>query len=124
MVNIVPRWAYLLAISLSFALAAIVIVAFLQIGPTPATSHVVPPLACGLAALLFSLIWPTGSWRWGLFLSSGFWVFFVVVFFSYLSVGEPDWLSLVRGLSALLAGFVGAFLGTQIRFISRRQRAI
>jgi hypothetical protein len=57
-------------------------------------------------------------------LSSGFWVFFVVVFFSYLSVGEPDWLSLVRGLSALLAGFVGAFLGTQIRFISRRQRAI
>ena len=114
--NTVPRFAYVSAFGLSFVLAGIVIVAFLQIGPTPSTTYVVPPLLCGLAALFFALKWPRGSWRWGVVLSCGLWAFFVIVFLSYLSVGQLDWLSAVRALSVLLAGMVGSASGTYLRY--------
>ena len=114
--NTVPRFAYVSAFGLSFVLAGIVIVAFLQIGPTPSTTYVVPPLVCGLAALFFALKWPQGFWRWGVILSCGLWAFFVVVFLSYLSVGQLDWLSGVRALSVLLVGMVGSASGTYLRY--------
>ena len=110
------RIAYAFATCFSFALAALVIVVFLQIGPCLSTTYVVPPLVCGLAALLFSSKWPQGSWRWGIVLSCGFWAFFVLVFFSYLSVEQLDWLSAVRALSVMLAGMVGSALGTYLRY--------
>lgn len=112
----VPSFAYISAFGLSFVLAGIVIVAFLQIGPTPSTTYVVPPLVCGLAALFFALKWPQGSWRWGVILSCGLWAFFVVVFLSYLSVGQLDWLSGVRALSVLMVGMVGSASGTYLRY--------
>ena len=122
--NAVPRYAYVSAICLSIALAGIVIIAFLQIGPSRSTTYVVPPLVCGLAALLFSSKWPRGSWRWGVVLSSGLWAFFVVVFFSYLSVGQLDWLSAARAFSVLLAGMVGSALGTYFRYSADNIKAI
>ncbi len=120
MTSTVPRFVYVFAICLSFALAAFVIVAFLWIGPSPSTTYVVPPLVSGVAALLFSTKWPRGSWRWGIVLSCGFWTFFVLVFFSYLSVGQLDWLSAVRALFVLLAGMAGSALGTYLRFSGRQ----
>ncbi len=117
--NSAPRFAYVSAICFSFALTAIIIVYFLAIGPSPSTTYVVPPLASGLPAMLFSFKWPQGFWRWGIVLSCGFWAFFAVVFLSYLSVGQLDWLSAIRTLSVLLAGMAGAVVGTYLRSSSR-----
>lgn len=115
MIKNAPRFAYIAAASFSFILAAVVIVAFLQFGPSPTTTFVVPLIVCAFAALLFALKWPRESWRWGIILSCGFWIFFVIVFLSYLSVRQPDWLSAIRALSVLLAGMAGAGLGTFLR---------
>ena len=120
MKNFVPRFAYVSAMCLSFVLAIIIIVAFLHFGPSPLTTFVVPPLVCGLAALIFAFKWPQRSWHWGLVLSCGLWAFFVVVFLSYLSVGQLDWLSAVRALTVLLAGLVGSALGTFLRYSFRQ----
>ena len=120
MTSTVPRLAYISATFFSFALAAIVILAFLQIGPSLATTYILPPFVCGVAALFFSSKWPQGSWRWGIILSCGFWAFFVLIFFSYLSVGQVDWLPAVRALSALIAGTIGSTLGTTLRHYGRK----
>ena len=119
MIKTAPRFAYFAAMGFSFILAAAVIVAFLQIGPPPTTTYVVPPIVCAVAALLFALKWPRGSWRWGIVSSCGFWVFFVIVFLSYLSVSQHDWLSAIRALSVLLAGMAGAGFGTYLRTTNR-----
>jgi len=114
--SMVPRLAYVTAVFFSLLLMASIILAFLQTGPSLLTTYIVPPFVCSLAALLFALWWPLGSWRWGVVLSSGSWSFFVVVFLSYLSLGQLDWLSAVRAISVLLAGMVGSMLGTSFRY--------
>jgi hypothetical protein len=110
-----PRLVYLFALCVSFAMAGIVTVVFLQIGPSPSMAFVVPLLASGLGALAFAIKWPNESWRWGIWLSCGFWAFFLAVFVSYLSVGTLDWLTPVRAASVVAAGVIGAALGRKLR---------
>jgi drug/metabolite transporter (DMT)-like permease len=110
-----PRFVYLLALVVSFAMAGMTVVLFLAVGPSPLTTHIVPPLLAASASLLFALIWPGGSWRWGIWLSAGFWVFFLTIFISYLLTGELDWLTPARAALVLAAGVVAAVLGAKLR---------
>lgn len=103
----VPKSAWILGVLLSFALAGIVVLAFLVFSPSASTTFLVPLLLAAVSALVFTIVWPAGAWRWGLVLSSGFWVFFLTVFVAYLSIGQWDSLSLVRAFSSLLAGLGG-----------------
>jgi peptidoglycan/LPS O-acetylase OafA/YrhL len=109
-----PRLAYLFAICASTALAAAVVVVFLQLGPPPFVANTVPPIVCSLTALLFAFRWPQAGWRWGVLSSSGFVAFFTIVFISYLSLGKVDWLPAIRACSVLLGGVVGSILGSNI----------
>jgi hypothetical protein len=103
------------ALLLSFAMAGLVVIIFLIIGPSSATAWLVPPLLCAIAAFVFTVIWPSESWRWGLVLSSGFWAFFVVVFVAYLSVSKLDGITLLRALSVLLAGVAASVVASVLR---------
>jgi peptidoglycan/LPS O-acetylase OafA/YrhL len=114
-VRSVNRWPWISALVLSFAITGIVVVAFLQIGPTPKTTYIVPPLVSAIAAFLFAIRWPSGSWRWGLILSSGFLVFFLAVFLSYLSVGQPEFITIGRAVSVVLAAVAGSVVATRMR---------
>lgn len=96
-------------------MAGAVVVMFLQFGPSPAGTWIVPAAACAIASLAFALKWPAESWRWGIWLSSGFWIFFLSVFVAYLSVGTFDWLTVLRALSVLAAGIPAAALGEILR---------
>lgn len=106
---------YLFAVCVSFATAGIVIVAFLATGPSPPMSWLIPALACAVLALVFALRWPEGSWRWGVWLSSGFWVFFLVVFVSYLLTSTVDWKTPLRAVAVLLPAIAAALLGAALR---------
>lgn len=103
------------AVIVSLAMTGSIVVLFLLSGPSPRTTYLVPPLACAAVSLLFAYIWPAGSWRWGFWLSSGFWIFFLLVFLSYLLTGTLDWLTPVRAASVLLAAVIAAWLGASLR---------
>ena len=111
----VPRSAWILGLLLSFALAGLVVVAFLVVNPSTSTGFVVPLVLTASLAFAFALAWPAGYWRWGIAASAGFWVFFLAVFLAYVSVGEWDLLSAVRAASSLLAGVAGAMVAGRIR---------
>lgn len=111
----IHSWVWISAFLLSLAIAGAVVVAFLQVGPTPKTTFAIPPLASAIAAFIYTVTWPRGSWRWGVVLSSGFWLFFFIVFVSYASIGKFDYLSLLRAVSVVLAGLFGAGIATRLR---------
>lgn len=110
-----PGFIYFLAVCVSFATAGLVVVGFLATGPSPATTWLVPPFVGALLSLLFALRWPAGSWRWGIWLSSGFWAFFLVVFVSYLLTSTVHWGTPLRALLVLLAAVAAAAAGTALR---------
>jgi hypothetical protein len=103
------------AVIVSLAMTGSIIVLFLLSGPSPRVTYLVPPLACAAVSMLFAYTWPAGSWRWGFWLSSGFWIFFLLVFLSYLLTGTLDWLTPVRAASVLLAAVIAAWLGASLR---------
>lgn len=111
----VPRSAWIFGLLLSFALAGMVVVAFLAFGPSTSTTFVLPLGLAAVPAFFFAFAWPAGTWRWGITASSGFWVFFLTVFLAYLSIGQWDWLSAVRSVSSLLAGLAGSTAATWLR---------
>ena len=117
----VPRYAYLMA-TLS-ALLAFAIFCVLSLHSARANSF---PLALAIALCMplgtaFSLIWSNASWRWGLWVSSGFWLFLGVVFFSFLAESQLEWMPAVEAVTITALSCVGAFFG---RWLSLRIRGI
>lgn len=96
-------------------MAGVIILLFLQAGPSPLTTYLLPPAASAAASLLFALKWPRISWRWGIWLSCGFWMFFLSIFVAYLSVGQIDWLTPLRAASVVTSGMAGAWCGSTLR---------
>jgi hypothetical protein len=92
-----------------------VVIAFLKIGPAPTTAWLIPPLLCAITAFVFAVIWPQESWRWGVCLSSGFFVFFMSVFLDYLSAGKIDSQSLLHATAVILAGVIAALTASALR---------
>jgi uncharacterized membrane protein YfcA len=74
---------------------------------------------CGVVAVGFAYLWPTASWRWGVWLSAALWLFFGFVFAALWWNGMPDWFPLVDAVAALAAGCAGAALGA---WLARRRR--
>lgn len=111
----VPRFACFIALSISLIMAAMTVVLFLAAGAAPLTTWLLPPLLCSISSFAFALRWPAGSWRWGVWLSFGFWAFFVAVFFSYLLEGTLDCTAPARAALVLAASVVAAVLGAKLR---------
>lgn len=117
-----PRAAWLAGFGLSFAMTALVVVFFLVSSPSPPMSYALPALLSALAAFVFTVVWPAGTWRWGIVMSSGFWLFFLVAFLAYLTIREWDTSTLLRAGAVLLAGLGGSALAVRLRGPRRGQR--
>jgi hypothetical protein len=101
----------------SFAMSGLVVLAFPIVGPAPVTTFLVPPLMVAIAAFAFAALNPGRPLLWGPLLSSGFWAYFLVVFIAYLSTGEWHGVSIVRALTVLAAGILGAVAAARTRRI-------
>lgn len=117
-----PRTAWVAGLLLSFAMAGVVIVLFLVRSPSSTLTYVLPALLAAITSFIFAVAWPNGSWRWGIVMSSGFAIFFLVVFLAYLTVRDWDATTLVRAASVLLSGLAGSVIATRVRGASQGPR--
>lgn len=106
-----PKYAYVVAIISSVVAVPLLFVVLFLFKPSP-------PLPVGLAAglcwilgVVFAFIWPSGSWRWGLWVSSGFWCFFGFTFGSFLLNGQFVWEPAIEAISVAAVACTGAFCG-------------
>lgn len=110
--------------TLKTALAAVVL-SFGSLAVVTASAIAVPavkPFAVGVAALLaalgaaaFSRFAGGSWWQWGLLLGSGFWAYFLLVFFILAARGESDWQPLGFAAIVAAAGLGGGFVSSRIR---------
>ncbi len=79
---------------------------------------------CGALALGLGLRWPGGSWRWGAYVSWGFWAFLGLTAVGYARAGRLEWHPVAEAgaitLAACLASGLGS-LGVGRRGAARRR---
>lgn len=106
-----PRWAFVGAFAVgALGLGSVLAAAAVGVAGNPALW-----LSCGIAAALSALLasrWPIPSWRWGVWVSGPFWMFFLFVFAVLALDGNLDWTpaldaAIVAG-GACIAAAVGA----------------
>ena len=74
-------------------------------------------LASGMSVILstmFAFVWPGGSWRWGIWVSSGFWLFFGFVFISFMIKGEFEAPPLIEAIVVAVLGSMGGLFGRRL----------
>ena len=108
-------YIFVLAIVSGMAVFLATTVALLAF-PDPLRSHslvltVVP--SCVLAAA-FGYRWPGQSWKWGLWVSAGFWLYFGVVFASYLINGTLEWMPMLQLCSVLVGSCLASLAGAKL----------
>jgi hypothetical protein len=96
---------------LTFLLTMIVLLAFPAVRSHSFALILVP---CSLLALLFGFFWPRHSWRWGLWLSGGFWAYFALVCVSYLVNGTWPLMPALMLVGVLIAACLAALLGSKV----------
>ena len=114
----VPRRAYVIALASGWMCFLVFCVA--SLGSAVANSY---PLAvaialCVPAATIVALKWSAGSWRWGLWVSNGFWLFLGTVFVSFLSQSQLEWMPAVEAVAIAGCACAAAWLGA---WLSRRR---
>ncbi len=76
------------------------------------------PFALGLCLILgggFAVIWPSLSWRWGIGVTSAFWLFLGFACFSFLANGVSEWLPAIQAVAILVTGCMGGLIGAWFR---------
>jgi hypothetical protein len=117
----VPVYAYGLAILVSLLGFASFAAICLRFGlPSPLPLFLAVAICLPFAAA-FGRIWSAGAWRWGLWISSGFWSFLVFAFFSFLAHGTPEWMPLIEGLVVAVVSCAAAVIA-QRTALSRHVR--
>jgi uncharacterized membrane protein YeiH len=106
-----PLYSYLAAVAFGAAALGAVPVLVLGLDLDARWSRVMAFAACAVAGLAFAWQWPLPSWRWGLWVSSGFWLFFATVFAAMLARGEPEWSPLLDAVGVIAFACAGAALG-------------
>ncbi len=117
----VPSYAYAIAVLAAWSAFAVFCVISLH---SPLANSFPLSLAIALCVPLgttFALIWSSASWRWGVWVSSGFWLFLGVVFLSFLSESRLEWMPAVEAATITGLSCVGAVFG---RWLSDRIRGI
>lgn len=78
-------------------------------------------LFCVSASALFAFIWPVKSWRWGLWVSSSFWIFLIFVFISYYILSlQLFWMPVLEAISIMVLSCLGALIGQRLNHLVRR----
>jgi hypothetical protein len=71
-------------------------------------------------ATIFALVWPSHSWRWGVWLSGGFWLYFSFVFLAYLLNGSFEWLPALYALGVLIPACIAGLIGQKLSPVSQQ----
>lgn len=107
MKTVVPKYAYALALLAAFAALAMFFLIFLQFKFARSSPMLLALGFCWLLAAAFSFVWPSGSWRWGLWVSSGFWLFLGFAFVSFLVNDEFERWPAVEALAIAIIACSG-----------------
>lgn len=106
----IPLLGAFLAVIGSFGALGLILVGLLRFELPLSMGVALPPLAALILAALLTLRWPSGSWKWGLWASSGIWLYFGSVFIALWVNGEIDVVPLVEVVASPLCGCLGALL--------------
>jgi peptidoglycan/LPS O-acetylase OafA/YrhL len=90
--------SYLLALLVAFG----VFLAFaaMRFGgeAAPLTSVALASLLTAAGAAALAVRWPARPWRWGVLVSSAFWLYLLLVFAAFAANGEAQWWPLIEAL--------------------------
>lgn len=79
-------------------------------GVTPLKSLALASLLTAAGAAAFAFVWPARAWRWGVLLSSVFWLYLGVVFAAFTLSGAAEWWPLVDALVIVAVASMAAVL--------------
>lgn len=106
-----PFYAYAAALAATVVAFLLVLFILLEFPNARSYALALPVAYCFIAGLGFAFCWPHGSWRWGLWVSSAFWLFFGFVFVSYLVGGRLEWTPAVSAILSAGVACIGAVGG-------------
>ena len=109
-----PKYTFFLAAAISILAFVIVTGAILSFPSVKPYGILVATASCCVMAAVFALIWPSHSWRWDIWLSGGFWLYFSFVFLAYLLNGSLVWLPAIHALSVLIAACIAGLIGQKL----------
>lgn len=114
-----PKYSYAVALCVAFLALTLFFFTLLRIEIRGSSPAILASGVCFVLSALIAYIWPNGSWRWGLWVSCGFWLFFGFVFISFLLKNELEWHPAVEAVVvaafACLGGLLGRWLSDHIR---------
>jgi hypothetical protein len=118
----VPIASLVFAALIGCVILVVVTAAVIAVPALRPTGALLATTCCFCAALIFAFIWPANSWQWGVWLSAGFWLYFVFVFVAIWLNGKVDWLPAIYATSVLVSACVGGFVGQRLSFGMQKQR--
>lgn len=78
---------------------------------TPTRSLVLACVITAATAAAFAAVWPSRPWRWGVLLSSVFWLYLLCVFGAFALQGDFAWWPLIDGVIIVSIACAGAAAG-------------
>ena len=117
----IPKYAYAMAFFSGFFVFLVFLLIRFRSDLSDSQAIGLAIAACSLLSALFAFAWPRALWRWGLWVSSSFWLFLSLVFVSYLLNNQYEWVPAIEALS--FAGFasIGAMLGQGVSKYAKRK---
>ncbi len=111
----VPRYAYCIVLISSFLVLTLLFAILLK--SRFAGSH---PLVFALGlywilGVVFGFVWPGGSWRLGLWVSSGLWLFLGFVFVSFVFSSQVEWSPAIEAIAVAALPVWAPLLGSGFR---------
>ena len=117
----VPPYSYVILFILSILSFVLFLSAALILKISAPYSHVLAALITVFLGFTFAYLWPAGLWRWGILASSGFWMYFIVVFVSSLLHQDAEWFAIGEGLAVIAITSIGAIIGRRFSLSHRTQ---
>jgi hypothetical protein len=115
----IPKYAYIIALLSGFLVFALFGLIRVRSDLSESYAFALAIGFCSLLSAAFAYIWPHALWRWGILVSSSFWIFLILVFFSYLFNDQYEWSTVIEAVLVTGISCIGAILG---RWISKRIR--
>ena len=116
-----PKYAFFLAVLISGLAFVIVTGAILSFPVVKSYGILLATASCCVMAVIFALVWPSHSWRWGVWLSGGFWFYFSFVFLAFLLNDSLVWLPAIYALGVLIPACIAGLVGQKLSRVSQQR---
>jgi hypothetical protein len=109
-----PRYSYFIVVCTGFLALALFFLTLFKFEIRGSYPAILASGVCFVLGAVAAYIWPNGSWRWGLWVSCGFWLFFGFVFISFLLKNELEWHPAMEAVSVVGLACAGGWLGRRL----------